>query len=197
MRYFIITLFATFLFSSCTDTSTNPDSNKQIIPLEIGNQWIYRVDIYDSLGVGIIETRYDTTKVTEVNDGWYSILNLSKFSPTAKFQNRKDGFYVFNQVVWDTFIGLFFQFPTKKDNLYNVIASTMVIRGTKTQVETEQGNFDCIEYYNSPTNKGLNYDYFLFYLAPDVGIVKVEYYKFKYPDKHILQDRTLLINKNF
>jgi hypothetical protein len=197
MKYILILVIILIFVSSCSDSSTNPISNRKIIPLEVGNQWIYKVDGYDSLGTNIISSRFDTTKVTDLDNGWYSISKLSKFSTNTKFQNRNNGLYVFNQGFGGEFIGLFFQFPTIKDNEYNINASSIIIRDTKKQVVTDLGLFDCIVYYYSPTQKGLNYDYTLFYLTPNVGIIKVEFYKFKYPDKNILQEIATILSKNF
>ncbi|HYF02254.1 MAG TPA: hypothetical protein VEC36_02675 [Patescibacteria group bacterium] len=178
------------VFFGCSDNnSTEPDTTKSegIIPLKVGNQWIFKRYHIDSTGTQIAEYR-DTMQITGTkmfdNEMWYKtyISAGSGYITAEVFQlNRANG-------LWNRdYIGepnLAVKFPAQAgDTFYSgepddlqdtMFHRKMHVLSTDTTITTPAGMFKCYAYgyyYNS--SKILAQ---LIFYAPSVGYIKEELY---------------------
>src|SRR5450759_4218995 len=106
--HFILTLSTIISLDGCKENATSPETNvtQNILPLAIGNVWIYQVDIYvDSTGNvddHPVSTQFDTMQVVRDsvigNERWfaisYSTQGKTYFTGQNFYTNRVDGIYV-------------------------------------------------------------------------------------------------------
>lgn len=201
MRNFILVLIIIFVLISCQNATNSPNDKGVIIPFRIGNEWVYQIDTYDEQGKHIINTDFINTMVIDIIEDWYSVVNFPSIASHVKFQNKSDGLHAFGggPQYNGYFSALLFQYPTKVNNVYNFLGWSILVKNTNKLVSTNIGDFKCIEYEQSPANKynQTEYNYVKFYIAPNIGIIKIEHYKYKKPDINVLNELTTIFSKNF
>ncbi|MES2766499.1 MAG: hypothetical protein V4642_11550 [Bacteroidota bacterium] len=183
--------------ASCSDNSTEPDSAKSegIIPLKVGNQWIFKRYEIDSTGNQIAEYR-DTMKITGTkmfgSEVWYKtyISAGSGYITAEVFQlNRADGLWnrdyieepnlsiKFPAKVGDTFFSGEPDDP--QDTMYH---RKMHVISTDTMITTPAGTFKCYAYAYYYNNSQILAQT-LFY-SPAIGYIKEELYAGKGLDRY-------------
>ena len=147
----------------------------EIMPLAVGNQWVYHSVRSDTLGHVISDT-YGTISITGTEviaeDTWFLCNDGYKYS------NRPDGLWKFcqNNV-------LYRQFPTRPGTSYETGAfmdyscawSWVQVTRTDTVVTVPAGTFHCIAYHAG--------DYYTrsdYYYAPNVGLIRSDAYQLGY-----------------
>ncbi len=179
--------FLFLLFLSLNGCSKNPVSSgagQVILPLAVGNQWVYHVRQFQHYGNTQID-RLDTTLVwrstKEGVDSTYWIRNLEItlfWSPS--FLNKSDGLYIIDHsgpVIAPVGGGgnstpveeQFVQFPTVPGDSIRFRYLTLRTLSVGSSTSAEGGIFDCVVYdawsYDT-THAGT------FWVAPGIGIVK-------------------------
>lgn len=143
----------------------------EIMPLTVGNRWIYHDVQSDTLG-HVVWDGYDTLNVTGTamvgEETWYQCTDGYKYT------NRTDG-------LWKACQGnvLYRQFPTTRGASYqsgsypDYYCSPSLIRvtGVDTVITVPAGTFHCITYYS-----GDYYGRTYYHYAPNVGLVRSDSY---------------------
>jgi len=143
-----------------------------IMPLEVGDMWVYDIYGLDTAKNQLRPMMVDTLSVDTIynRERWYHIGGLQ--GTEGSVINREDGF-------WFAFPGqppfLFAKYPAELgDTFSGVIGNTTTlttVEGTGVEVKTPAGTYFCYKYAQrvKPTNAITNY-----YFAPGVGLVKME-----------------------
>ncbi len=145
-----------------------------IMPLEVGNMWVYNVYGLDTAKNELRAILIDTLSVisdTLINrERWFYIGGLQRTEGWV--MNRKDGFW-FALPVGQPF--LFAKYPAEPGDTFTSLigASTAqtTVEGTGVEVKSPAGTYYCYKYVQKvmPLNAVTNY-----YFAPGVGLVKME-----------------------
>ncbi len=155
--------------SCCSDSPTKPAQKTEIVPLSVGNVWIYQNYKLDSNGT-IIKEYYDTLRVIKdtIIDGtiWYTY-----YAPSGDlwFQNNVNGSrdYSILHPTWDLNCAIY-KFPGKAgDEFLNSGPGSKKIDSTDAIYITKIGSFKCFKYIdNYSFGKGADY-----YVSPGIGLV--------------------------
>lgn len=165
----IFTLCLSFLFLSSIFTGCNRQSTEgDILPLAIGNQWIYSTGITDG---GI--QRYDTVTVvkdTMINNEKWFYLKHSAQQISWILLNKSDGLHIFDRDKGSS--GLFLKYKSQKGDIFISLGDSVIVKDDKTEVKTSAGTFTCfryngirIEYTEKKTDGGI-------YACPGVGVIR-------------------------
>ena len=188
--FFIVTVL---FLASCIDDTTEPGKitgiGPFIMPLKIGNQWINLDSSFDSNG-GYLWSYMDTVIILKD-----TILDSEKAYLTNYnhiFQNRSDGLYYknYSSLLNDRFY-LYLKYPVISGETFQVITQVNMIRldtvpikvvSVDTMVTTEAGTFKCnhyklIHFDTTSILKDLDVDSILYFYSPDIGRIKLEWYK--------------------
>jgi hypothetical protein len=189
----LIAVLTALVLSSCNST-TEPGGNNLtdvIMPLKVGNLWVYDYIEFDSTGATIATGTDSLGVVGQVTIGgstWYLFSNFS--SDTTSVQNRKDGIYsVFEGKEWHVYL-----YPTKPgDRLYTrndtvddgdrVILEYTDVETINSSVTVPAGTFSCVKYVNRQEEHTLSTGYVwtppsrtVDYVAPNKGLVQLTRY---------------------
>jgi hypothetical protein len=89
-KYVLLLIAAMLLLGGCSEDSTGPSSNGVIMPLAVGNEWVYKVTQYG--GNSSIDTTYfDTLRIRQ--SAFYNGDSVYSFNSSAAGTNRPDGYY--------------------------------------------------------------------------------------------------------
>ncbi|MBI2429450.1 MAG: hypothetical protein HYV29_11775 [Ignavibacteriales bacterium] len=183
-------IFIALNFSSCKSnfTSSNDDI-EGILPLAVGNTWIYRTNY--SFGVPSIDSTFQMDTMTVVRDSmignerWfaihYSLSASHQITGENYYINRIDGLYILylSQQFGshqDPSIDHLIKYPSNIGD--SIVNSGSIIKLTSMTdtVTVDQAQITCHTYqvYNSARDTTVGYN--LIYLNPNVGIVKTDTY---------------------
>jgi hypothetical protein len=100
-RILVLPFLCIIVLSGCSDTSSNPAENQgEIWPLKVGNQWIYKIHVIDSIGA-VERIVLDTTTVIDSktinNEIWYDIYQDGIVQLKIYLKNRSDGLWVIHK----------------------------------------------------------------------------------------------------
>ncbi|MEP7217366.1 MAG: hypothetical protein ABI876_00535, partial [Bacteroidota bacterium] len=165
---------AVMAISGCGDSSSpsSPVTGNQsgkLIPLALGNQWLYATTLYDSTGA-TTGTRTDTTKVnadTLIQGEQWFFFNDDHAAPTA---NRSDGLYY-----WDPASGtarIYIRIPGTVGDSYERGNLRYTLVSTNTTVTVPAGVFSCYQLLVTDANNS-NVESTIS-IAPGTGTVKIE-----------------------
>ncbi len=168
-----------------SEPPSGPDNNNidttktvQLLPLKIGNEWIYKIQYGDTASISYFDTLFvesDTMIwgqrffITR-SKGYHTTWSIFVFPLT----NMKDGLYYY-------FVGrhLYIKYPTHAGDTLNASSyGTAYIKSVNETVDVPAGLFtDCLEYIEDGYTRGsyphwISHDYF----KPDIGLVKYEHY---------------------
>ncbi|MCP4566974.1 MAG: Ig-like domain-containing protein [FCB group bacterium] len=144
---------------------------EDLMPLAIGNQWVYRVDSRDSLYYNV-EISYDTVLIKDSvlrdDEYWYYV------DGGGYFQNKDDG-------LWNIINGmeqLFLKHPAVVGDEYGFspypqyswLGTRMTLISKDTLVEVPAGTFSCYLYVCEVYDVYTMYDSYFY--APGIGMVK-------------------------
>jgi len=156
-----------------------------IMPLAVGNRWVYRVVTYEN-PVYPLDTTYDTILIVRdtaiQGETWYID------GDGALYANRSSG-------LWRLSSGgqlyLFAKFPGTAGQVYNAdpdISQTVNIQGTSVLISTPINFYFCYYYLTTSSDLTLRRDY---YYAPRLGLVRFD--RFLVEPPATLKEQWLLI----
>jgi hypothetical protein len=181
LRELTVVVAVVFLQHCGSDKPTESSSEDVIVPLAVGNYWIYQVTLYEPEGV-VKRVTFDTIQVVGdtilVDSVWYTIDDSSVPEDILPcYTNREQGFYrVFLRPprainVNDT-AGLAAKYPTHEGDTFTVRSGLfswlVTVESTDMEVTVPAGSFTTYCYYSdfhSPHRT---------YYAVGVGNVKSE-----------------------
>lgn len=190
----MIALIITSAFiSSCkenTGTGIDNGGSNEIIPLKIGNQWVYQNIYYDSLGTVIFESP-DTVTIsrdtTIRGEKWYTLRGSIGYS-----------FDVINRVNGYSYDGgatiLQYKYPANLNDRYQTFIATptdtMVVASLNAATSTIAGTFTCYQYNRFvPSRTSIRQ---ISWVEPGKGIIKEE----AYFANGALESRAQLVSRN-
>jgi hypothetical protein len=177
----LLTLFIVLtLIAGCSKTKD------EIIPLNVGNLWIYKTEKFDQ-NSNQDQPQYSSHCILKDTIKFGELYYL--FEGFLPWINKKDGLYVLAQ---DTVAELFLKYPAAVNDVYiNKLKDSIIIKKTDEKVNVPAGNFTCYKYEvnNSANTTVTSY----LYIAPGKGIVQIEDYgKSSDSDSTFLVSRTTL-----
>lgn len=145
-----------------------------IMPLTIGNYWIYQIAVFDTVANDYVIARIDTFLVTGDtmidNEKWYFVHNMTPEG--GRVINREDGLWQYREGV-EPF--LFLKFPVSDGaEFMTQIGPTEVfnrINGVSEEVDTPAGKFACYKYTHILRQRNLVVD---FYFQPGIGGIRMD-----------------------
>ena len=175
MRKLFIVLIAIFSFSCSKDdntTNSNPiPITKDIYPLAVGNQWIFKNNITSEIDTITITSSFDSN-----GDKIYAFYGYDDFS--FDFDNPDQGFFYRDKDLWTYMSGIKKLFiPYTRVNGYVSLRSdsvkTLTILSTNETVTVPAGTFNCYKYYYVAIYQGSTGKYY--WLADGIGVVKLQH----------------------
>jgi hypothetical protein len=141
-------------------TESNPIEKIPIVPLNLGNSWIYSGTSYDTLG-SIIETfsqHYNVTKDSVISNVRYFLFNgylsVNTDSGLISIVGFKKEYY--------------FNYPVLLNERFHSLANDYFILSLDTIIQVPAGTFHCIRYecYNGNIRIGTDF------ISPGNGVIK-------------------------
>ena len=139
-----------------------------IMPLKVGNSWTYRVTAYDTTGVlpfSIPDAVFHITRDTTIgNEKWFRF-------DDGWVANRGDGLWSLSNS-GQPYLG--YKYPASVNDSYTAMSQIAVVQSTNALVTVLQGQYYCYKYQFSALDGRTVYSYQ--YCAPNVGVVKFEFF---------------------
>ena len=159
-----------FMFTGCTSSNQPSSTALSLMPLAVGNQWVYRVTSLDTNGV-VTGVENDTIRVlkdtTFGGQTCYVLSSLNTDRSPGYFQSRSDGIWApsgnsYAMQKW-------FSYPAKVGDTTMIYShDPVVVRNVDTLVAGPGGAWRCCVY---------NLDnVFIEYYAPGVGLCREEFW---------------------
>ncbi|MGE5480351.1 MAG: hypothetical protein ACM3U1_07990 [Chloroflexota bacterium] len=203
--YSALALLALFFLAGCDDGSVNgdpvdnPNDNTPtyhpLIPLGIGNNWVYKRTLYDDKGAqqgDPVTYSMQILRDTTVNNIAGVIARAWK--DDTFIANKSDGFYAYDDGLIDD-IELFYKYPVVKGDSYlRASGETVIVEDLKRSVTVPAGTFECVVFkvlYQD--NKFYEVNYFV----KGVGMVKTEDWGMNWQNVYMKSSSEELISKNF
>lgn len=183
-KLFIINAILILIALSSCDSPNSPNVDSSVImPLKVGNTWIFNVKTLNKDGI-LIDSGLDTFLVK----GYAELQGIKGYfiSPMEDylFQNESDGLHVYE--LGDTINNnLFFKYPGHLNDKWTVSVKDgkyeLSISEVDKLIKVEAGEFKCINYaelyvYEVPESTLIRYYKTYYYLSPNIGFVKTETY---------------------
>jgi hypothetical protein len=173
---FALILSAFAILSGCkTEGTTEPipsgprDSNAVILPLKVGNRWIYKTTDYDSTGTPL-RSRGDTTTIVRDtmigSEKWF--IDQGGVVQT----NRTTGLHLMDQTGETYLVNAYPATLNQTYRIYGAYGVTVKVMSLNQSVATTAGTFTCVVYewrLTSTGNKLSSLSY-----SPNVGLAKLE-----------------------
>jgi hypothetical protein len=188
VEYFVKILFCILILTNCENNSSNTTNDTlQIVPLKIGNFWIYNGTTFDTNG-NVNESKIYITKV-ESDSMWNGekIFSLSdsvyNYKSSYYAFNRKDGYYYLLRFMdslerEDTLEPLLIvKYPGKEGDSFKSGMTPYKIKNTDINYTTLIGTFKCYKYINTSDDgneRDTSYDYY------SQGIGRIGYENFRH-----------------
>jgi hypothetical protein len=188
MKNVALLILCMFAVASC-DTTTEPDDNTLsdvIIPLKVGNTWVYERVEFDSVGktLSTITDTLSIFKETVINNEHWFAYTFSSSSDTSSVINRSDGFYYvragieYHSNLYPCKAGD--RFYSRRDTSGNYIISEIKdVEGVSSMVHSGAGMFSCIKYVSHQENFNIatgttntGSDDYVEYFAPNKGMIQ-------------------------
>jgi hypothetical protein len=164
MRKILLLIALTVATTGCSDSNnpliTGSSEPSVIMPLRIGNRWLYQARVFDST-VTLINTFYYTTSITRdttiQGETWFFYDGDSSW-----LTNRATGLYYLKS----DHQGLRFPYPAPQGFFFEDSGKVFVVNDTTVQIPP----YVCYSYsqFGVPSNAP-----FYWYCAPDVGVVRI------------------------
>lgn len=162
-----------------TETDTNqeappPLAGVDLMPLEIGNIWVYELSTIDTTTGELTVNKIDTFRVeNDTAIGGETFYKISGMGPRGTLAtNREDGFWINGPMGNPLMLA---KFPGVEGDDFSMTVGPQLIQNTlvKTglKIEVPAGEFYCYQYSQILGSiRRTTYNYF----APGVGLVKME-----------------------
>jgi len=167
LRYLIIVIIVLYCISCKKNTSPISPENiyTEIVPLKIGNTWLYEFTVYDSLMNATSSSQLEATICcdTLVNEIYY--YTFDKESDLWYFNNNSGLWTIRNSVLNDfTAPSLHYKYPCKVGDKYSYFFE---VASVDTSILVPAGKFKCIFYYS---------DIVEYFVSPGIGTIKSSSY---------------------
>jgi|GEM_PF-5535959 len=156
--------------SGSSSSSSSNGSNTVILPLTVGNTWIYNV--ITSVGTDTL-----TTSVLDIVAlGGVDTYRVGTNTQYNYYRNYSDGLYKFgDSTEIYTSRRLFIMYPCVVGNTWSFNGGTYRVNNLSRSVTVPAGTFNCIEYYyRRNTGSGVTEHYE--YWAPGIGQIRQDVY---------------------
>jgi len=163
-----VLIFGIFIILLSNSCSHKDEESSVIIPLKIGNYWIYRVTVLNKPDVKI-----DTLTVTKDTlirgEKWYIINHSLWHDFKWVLQNKTNGLYA---VINENSSGLFLKYKAIKGEIYASFSSkdTAMVSSINEKIKTQAGEFNCY-FYASKKDDGKSSGNG-YYMSPGIGMIK-------------------------
>ena len=150
---------------SCKDSQSPTASvdTSVIIPLKVGNMWIYKTTSW-SVRANSDSTFYsDTTRVNSqmvINNAVWFLVTTTTGVDTSKRQNRSDGLWGFDSLQGPELI---IKYPANINDTYG----EYTVVTTDTAIDVSAGRFNCYVYKRINSNSETK-----LFFAPGIGLIK-------------------------
>jgi len=178
----MILLAALALMAGCSKDSdqksaeVNVASNvaKPLMPLEIGNYWVFQLSALDTTINMVRPAAVDTFKVVGDtlidNEKWYFVTGLGP--DRGIVCNRADGFWNLRP---GTPPAMFAKYPAVVNEVFKDSIGTLElinqVASTNQEVIVPAGTYQCYKYHQTATGRDIATNYFF---APGKGLIKME-----------------------
>lgn len=211
MRLIISTILLLNLIScerdviGVNDTEVNLQfTDKEILPLAVGNSWSYDANQYDENGV-VVNTFKFKKEITEIahfeGETWYRLLTTEFPHEAIFYQFRIDGLYsrlpnyfgdhIFHKYIYRGEVGdaseYNFRDFEKNINTHN----TTEISSDEAHITINGISYSCIEYTTTKRINGQT-SQIVEYFSPGIGLIR----KLYYDQNGLLSREDLLLNYN-
>ncbi len=171
-KILVLTLTAVVFCVGCGDdepTAPAPAAVDDVImPLAVGNKWVYDVKQYN-IG-GMLEDEWTDSLVIEdsgavAGDMWYVDNGDSQYA------NRTDGLWF--RAASGGVVSLLFKYPVSVNDVWQGSGYAMKLESKTAATSVPLGSYTCYRYlreYPAGTGHGMEF----YYLVPDTGIVRYE-----------------------
>lgn len=185
LSFISIALSLMLILTACQDDSTSPSKSKEIMPLALGNFWVYQQLYYDSNG-NLTDSEIDTLLVkrqfTYNGKVYFSFDEYDEEHQDEGLRNADGGLYQLNyDYDNETFSeDLMFKYPAKTGDVFMINEEEVKVISTNATISVPKGSFSCYHYkieseyideddpsYSRKIIENL-------YMAPGVGMVKYE-----------------------
>ena len=157
----IIALLIFVLNMGCNNNTNTPVPQRiEIIPLKLGNYWIYK-DRNNFDTIQVVGEKYVKSEKC------YKVLRGNMLWTHT---NREDGYY------------LIYKYPSKPDDWYGGYYGITTILSINTLISIPLGDFKCYKYYSEISNERGDETIYLNYVSPGIGLIVEEIYFKKYDD---------------
>ncbi len=189
MKKYLFLAFCFAIISCKNSTDTGTQSQGVIMPLAIGNTWIYLDNGYDSNGHLIVPSRLDTLLINDTITYGKDVLYIPQ-NRKIYYYNKTDGLSIrYNFAPEET---LFAKYPAKAGDIFRhdsyiltkesspdplgLAAADYIVSSTTESVTVPAGTFICYKYNADyyDTTKHQLLDRYNTYYAPNVGMIKSE-----------------------
>ena len=156
------------IISGVADGGYIEQDKSVLMPLALGNYWTMNFrapNVSGEMDRGELTIRVITDSLI-TGDQWFYI--VGGLLDDMWWANQSNGL----NVRGDKYSGLLFKYPAEKWDIYPAIANSKVlVVETNRQIRVPAGTFSCYEYLHYDAGGNIR-----FFLAPDIGIVKVLFY---------------------
>jgi hypothetical protein len=179
---FSLVITAIIVFAGCNQSNSpvNTTQSDVLIPLKVGNIWIYQGNFVDTLKSNLLDTIYVKQDTVINGEIWFYCYNVGILTLMT---NRNDGVYFMRTDTNNNLIiKMCYKYPANIGDewTFDINApSTKITLLSKNDTTTIKGSkFICYKYqwdFNASI-PNLNYNTVLEWLCPGKGLIKQEYY---------------------
>lgn len=191
MKQLIALCLFAILFASCSNSTDNSSqTHDDLMPLKVGNYWIYENKDYSLKNQDSLVSQFLDTTLVEASLQVDS-KTIFKLKNDFYYCSQSDGMWVYfinGNVVMEK--SLMFKFPSKVGEIVNFNPINLQVKtiSTNESVKIDLGSYVCYKYHL--TNA---YNNSFVYYAPNIGLIKNHgiYYSDELKDS-VISYRTLI-----
>ena len=187
-KMMLISLIILILVTSCKDDTTSPVikplNTDELIPLKIGNTWVYEHIIYNGSDQKTIQETITVESEIQYKNEKHFIFKHTDHStgkiktPKVYYINKADGHYMIYLELYEDIYTIKLNYPTfEGDIIYEDGINKYYIEKVDTIYTTPAGKFKCIKYVQSVLYDGKDMFTYINYIAPGIGRVVAEVYR--------------------
>jgi hypothetical protein len=172
-------LLPALILASCSEDPepSVPQAAGPLFPLTIGSTWDHLYTSYDETGK-IVDAYHDFTKVesqSEIDGVKWSVISSSTSTELTSWALKSDGVWIKPEGVTPF---LLFMYPAKVNDTYETNEMKIRVSGSDFTQDFPVGLLShCYQYEVRFVNEGGRWYKILFTLAPNIGLVEIEYFK--------------------
>jgi len=168
----LIIIFCAFYLSGCekdNNALTEPEGTIEILPLAVGNQWIFDFEFYvnDTLHQVLTDSMIIDSTYEWQGNVWHVLKEqIGIYSSINFYRNTEDGLWMMHPTYQDTTAGLYFKYPAVPGDWWvNGRGDTMMVKSITDTINIPAGTFSgCYHYQFVGDNESEG-----MWLTPGVG----------------------------